>query len=718
MYLLLTLLLNLAGKLKGMLIDFQANAFHLFGVGSRLHEVETRFPTNMREARTMLLEGDNSLMKNFPSPKVYEIANHACVSLKEVILLAAGHGSEFNFAFDPSKPVEHQRNMEGLNGTEATSDLIEDVRRAMNDDSSLSAMQRMNTCIGWIYFWSDSFLRCFVRQRENSVWILTVTICPPESEKSNGKFTYVLAIGKSSEDHTPVIEHYIDQCMKLMKGFECYFGATNEIKRMAVAMLTWHADRPERQAILNTLKEGTYGKVSGYAADVDESKFPACLNCYRKLVKAMTGQPEEGGNSAPCNQCFNWTLDPDNEHQVTRTPKDYPIEPACPGEPEPVGREARMVFIRPLKLTAAYLIDALKKAYSARLKGIWTKPELEQFFRTCNVNEKRASIVNAMAEDDRKKNQESAPEKYLPKIWSRFDCFARYRLPDLPMHGLGHGIVPDVMNIVHQIFKHHGKLTNFIQFANGFLGGIVSFRLDWCKVKPLPASAWICENCMSFARLMPYLYGMYLLNNPLSANQNEDRVTVDNIKCMLNAFQAMMSLLMSKKRIAQDQDETKKTIDNHMKLFMSSANHLHKTYGSLGKAAPAAKGGATAAVDTAKVSREDAVKNLGGLEAKKILEQFGETDPGGSDAQVKRRVRNIGEDDLIAELRDRGEDVTGDKPTLQQRLFERITGRKLCKATTSSQRAEGMCWNKGNWLSFLVNVASQICYLGPLALIW
>ena len=717
MYLLLTLLLNLAGKLKGMLIDFQANAFQLFGAGSSLQDVQTRFPTNMTEARKTLLEGDNSLMKNFPSPKVYEIANHACVSLKEIILLAAGHGSEFNFAFDPSKPVEHQRNKEGLNGTEATSDLIEDVRRAMNDDSGLSAMQRMNTCIGWIYFWSDSFLRCFVRQRENSVWILTVTICPPESEKSNGKFTYVLAIGKSSEDHTPVIEHYVDQCMELMKGFECYFGATNEIRRMAVAMLTWSADRPERQAILNTLQEGTYGRVSGYATDVDEGKFPACLNCYQKLVKATIGQPEEEGNSGPCNQCFNWTLDPDNANQVTPAHENYPLQSACPGEAEPVGREAGKAFIRPLKLTAAYLIDALKKAYNARRRGFWTKPQLEQFFRACNVNAKRANIVNEMAEEDQKKNQASTPEKYLPKIWSLFDCFARYRLPDLPMHGLGHGIVPDVMDIVHKIFTNHRKLTHFIEFANGFLGDILSLRLDYCKVKPLPSSAWICENCMSFARLMPYLYGMYLLNNPLSANQNEDRVTVDNIKCMLNAFQAMMSLLMSKQRIAEDQDETKTTINNHMKLFMSTANHLHKTYGSLGKAAPAARGGATAA-NRAKVSSEDAVKNLGVLEAKTILERFGVTDPGGSDAQVRKLVRNIKEVELVAKLRDMGEDPTGDKPTLQQRLFGRITGRKLCKARTPSQEAEGMCWNKGNWLSFLVNIASQICYLGPLALIW
>ena len=70
--------------------------------------------------------------------------------------------------------------------------------------------------------------------------ILTVTICPPENENSTGNYTYVLAMSKSGEDHTPVIEHFLREYQELMKGFKCYFGKTNEIGRMAVSMLTWN----------------------------------------------------------------------------------------------------------------------------------------------------------------------------------------------------------------------------------------------------------------------------------------------------------------------------------------------------------------------------------------------------------------------------------------------------------------------------------------------
>ena len=38
-----------------------------------------------------------------------------------------------------------------------------------------------------VYFWSDSFVRSFVKQNNNSVWISTVTISPPADKISTGK---------------------------------------------------------------------------------------------------------------------------------------------------------------------------------------------------------------------------------------------------------------------------------------------------------------------------------------------------------------------------------------------------------------------------------------------------------------------------------------------------------------------------------------------------
>ena len=78
--------------------------------------------------------------------------------------------------------------------------------------------------------WSDTFLWCFIKQKENSLWIITVTVCPLENKKSRGLYTYVLAMDKSSEDHTGIIDFYPEQIMELNKGSVCYFGGIDTIE--------------------------------------------------------------------------------------------------------------------------------------------------------------------------------------------------------------------------------------------------------------------------------------------------------------------------------------------------------------------------------------------------------------------------------------------------------------------------------------------------------
>ena len=115
------------------------------------------------------------------------------------------------------------------------------------------------------------------------------------------------------------------------------------------------------------------------------------------------------------------------------------------------------------------------------------------------------------------------------------------------MHGLAHGIIPDVMDILHAILSHQKRFTDFIAFANLILHDVTSFRLDYFKIKSLPKAAWAGENSMAYMRLFSYLYGMFLSNNLLCTEENETtQEKVLNIRCMLNAFQALISVLMSR----------------------------------------------------------------------------------------------------------------------------------------------------------------------------
>ena len=107
----------------------------------------------------------------------------------------------------------------------------------------------------------------------------------------------------------------------------------------------------------------------------------------------------------------------------------------------------------------------------------------------------------------------------IPFVWTMIpDIFGiRCKLPEMPMHGLAHGIIPDVMNVLHRILAHFNKFTAFVKFANPIIEIVAKMRLDYCKVKQLPKAAWIAENVMGFARMMPYLYGMFLSNVSLQS---------------------------------------------------------------------------------------------------------------------------------------------------------------------------------------------------------
>ena len=267
-------------------------------------------------------------------------------------------------------------------------------------------------------------MRCFIKQKENSVWILTVTVCPPEALKSNGTNTYVLAMGKSGDDHTPVIEHYLAEAKELMKGFKCYFGDTKTIERMAFSMLIWLADRPEWQMILNTMKEENYGKISGWSADVNEKVFPACLKCHRARVGRLTGTIVETKYSCGCD---DWTLHEEgNGKNQTPIKDNYPL--AVEGIDwfdELKGREPLRTSLGPKKLTADFMPKALRYTFNARVAGSMSKPSTDAYLTSCNVKGHRIAVLDNMV--SRVQNHGADPnatlDEIVPKAWTLIDCF-------------------------------------------------------------------------------------------------------------------------------------------------------------------------------------------------------------------------------------------------------------------------------------------------------
>ena len=87
------MILNMSGDDRGDLVQYHNNFMKNYKVDSTSHhDIETRFPSDINDVRTMIMDGAHSIMKNVPVQRVFNIRNHACVSLLETILIVAGHG--------------------------------------------------------------------------------------------------------------------------------------------------------------------------------------------------------------------------------------------------------------------------------------------------------------------------------------------------------------------------------------------------------------------------------------------------------------------------------------------------------------------------------------------------------------------------------------------------------------------------------------------------
>ena len=72
----------------------------MVNTGQTTCSTKAKFPRTGKDARCFFTDGSHSILKNFPIQEVFEVNNHACVRLKETILLAAEHRGGFDFAWD------------------------------------------------------------------------------------------------------------------------------------------------------------------------------------------------------------------------------------------------------------------------------------------------------------------------------------------------------------------------------------------------------------------------------------------------------------------------------------------------------------------------------------------------------------------------------------------------------------------------------------------
>ena len=79
-----------------------------------------------------------------------------------------------------------------------------------------------------------------------------------------------------------VLNKLFTEISVVRKGKWRYNGFTKTKDFVAMDVLAYNADRPERMDIIGTRDKGLIDNVFGYSMTVNRDKFPSCKQCKKK----------------------------------------------------------------------------------------------------------------------------------------------------------------------------------------------------------------------------------------------------------------------------------------------------------------------------------------------------------------------------------------------------------------------------------------------------
>ena len=443
-----------------------------------------QIPDNHKSADHILMDRTFGIRRNLPHEEVAVIADHACVSLIGVLQHMFAHEIPIGFA-EETDTEEYRRDRTRTNGCPAM-----DVR-------------------SWI------------KQTENNVWILTVTFPDLDGSATSKFHTYCLAIGKSSKNHQPVLDYYMDQVETLTtEGVHVFCTVNGVHRRVQMGLLAYIADRPERHTILCQLDGGHFGKRTLWSAVIDNKNLPYCDKCFQLEVKSLLRDCYANSERHVCGYCCQWDMtSPSSANRkvnvaAQRTTVNYPtvVDPHSP--PAPQHRDVLSSCLKPVQLDFEWLLCVLRYAAHNVLHSGWNKGQARAYCTSASINdrttEKMIDKFHLMKATDDPNGEAVKSNDYVPGIW--LTSIAMSVWIEAGMHHIFHGIVARVMSLFEQFFKDEDKNTEFEALVNPHLLEIASLRLDWLHIRPLPKTMWLAEDELGLSRIMSFVYGQFFLN--------------------------------------------------------------------------------------------------------------------------------------------------------------------------------------------------------------
>ena len=126
------------------------------------------------------------------------------------------------------------------------------------------------------------------------------------------------------------------------------------------------------------------------------------------------------------------------------------------------------------------------------------------------------------------------------------------------------------------ILKKGGNTQKFKRLANPFIQYLGStLRLAFCVARRVPNTKWCSENYVAFARLTPFMFGIYFKEYGESTSFMSSGSGSILLQRLVNVYNVLISTLMRPNQA----DVSKDVIDNVVKIYLSCLNDLDKAIG-------------------------------------------------------------------------------------------------------------------------------------------
>ena len=477
-------------------------------------------PQNMTTARSTYIEGKHAVIPNLPHPHIQDFHEHSYVNIEEIIKHYLYSGGDYlevpNITFY-QKGLDQESNINEILKCHRCKEISQEIAsHNEHDEETLNLM---------LLRWSDDFepTSSNKKNRNNGMWILTVSIMKPKMTGQHSENTFTLSMGKKGDDHRIIEDEFAADLEKFNNNNLRWFVPKNSTKKKRVRLYIFAClgDSPEKYTTSHiTRGNGIYTSRWGHLIDIKsvQDVIPSCKDC-RKFNILHCGEVKSGESNS-CRRCVNWDFYNDKCNLLLFDPPNkYPAD----------FRNSHSPKLAPKKVTSKLLQTVCEITHTKVSEGIWSRFEGDAYLKAHGINNDLWQNIIECAENiyllsqldtlenkykrylisDKACNPNNYTPHPLPKVW--FSPIGIEMFVDAPMHLLFLGIMKDVHRITMQWCSTINIESTVIRQISKYFNVIFEMKLEWLKIIPIGVSnfsGWVSENWLALSRILKWIYSI------------------------------------------------------------------------------------------------------------------------------------------------------------------------------------------------------------------